>query len=328
MTRYFAPTGAALAAAAYCLMPAAPALAKKKAPPPAAASSGEDQAEEILVIGRRSGAPMWRVTGDETTIILVGAIQGVSKTTKWDPESLTEALRRADRVMYPQAQAYTVGSPFKVIGWFAKWKDMGSLPKTQSLEQFVAPEHMQRLAALHAAGVAQKDYLRRHPLHLANDLRDEANGKIEFGRSAAEYVSKAIKQHKLKVAVDPIPRSKAKPVVKDLFATEPQEHVPCLVAAIAAAEAGPAAVQARSDAWAARRVAEVVASPIDKVATACWPGSTLGTPKEDVLDQMKQLLAEKQLTVAVLNLRMLAETDGILDGLAAAGYDIQGPEWK
>ena len=327
MTRYFAPTGAAIAAAVFCLAPAAPAVAQAKAPP-AAAAEEQSQAEEILVIGRRSGAPMWRVTGEETTIVLVGAIQGISKTTKWDPESLTEALRRADRVMFPQAQAYTVGSPFKLIGWFAKWKDMGSLPKTQSLEQFVAPEHMRRLAALQAAGMAQKDYARRHPLHLANDLRDKANGRIEFGRSAADYVGKAIKQHKLTVAVEPIPRSKAKPVVKDLFASEPQEHVPCLIAAIGAAEAGPAAVQARSDAWAARRVPEVISSPVDKVATACWPGSTLGTPTEDVLDQMKQLLAEKQVTVAVLNLRTLAETGGILDGLAAAGFDIQGPAWK
>jgi hypothetical protein len=323
MTRIHAPTGAALAAAALMLSPAAPAAGQAPAD-----SAGQAQAEEILVIGRRSGAPIWRVTGEDTTIVLVGAIRGVSKTTKWDPESLTEALRRADRVMFPQAQAYTVGSPFKVIGWLAKWKDMGSLPKTQSLEQFVAPEHMRRLAALEAAGMAQKDYARRHPLHLANDLRDRANGKIEFGRSAADYVGKAIKQHKLKVAVDPIPRSKAKPVIKDLFATEPQEHVPCLIAAIAAAEAGPAAVQARSDAWAARRVPDVISSPIDKVATACWPDSTLGTPKEDVLDQMKQLLADRQVTVAVLNLRTLAETGGILDGLAAAGYDIQGPAWK
>jgi hypothetical protein len=43
---------------------------------------------------------------------------------------------------------------------------------------------------------------------------------------------------------------------------------------------------------------------------------------------MKQLLTEKQVTVAVLNLRTLAETGGILDGLAAAGYDVQGPAWK
>jgi hypothetical protein len=204
----------------------------------------------------------------------------------------------------------------------------GEPSQVQSLDQFVTPEHMARLTALHSAGMAPKDFARRHPLHLAQDLRDEANGNLEFGRSAADYVERAIKQHKLKLAVDPIQKSKAKPVIKDLFASEPQEHVPCLIAAIAAAEAGPAAVQARSDAWAARRVPEVLASPIDKVSKACWPDNSLGTPTEDVLDRMERLLTEEQVTVAVLNLRTLAGTGGILDGLAAAGYDVQGPAWK
>jgi uncharacterized protein YbaP (TraB family) len=281
-----------------------------------------------LVLGRRSGAPMWRVTGPETTLILVGAIQGVSKTTKWDPQSLTEALRKADRVMFPQAHAYTVGSPFKLIGWLAKWKAMGSLPKEQSLGQFIGEAEMRRLAALEARGMAQSGYPRRHPLHLANDLQEKAKGKIEFGRSAADHVQKAIKKHKLEVAVDPIAKSKAKPVIKDLFASRPEEHVPCLVASIAAAEAGPAAVQARSDAWAARQVPEVLASPIDKAAATCWPNAWIGVPRDELLAQMQGLLAEKQVTVAVLTLRALAETDGILDGLAAAGFDIQGPAWK
>jgi hypothetical protein len=43
---------------------------------------------------------------------------------------------------------------------------------------------------------------------------------------------------------------------------------------------------------------------------------------------MKQLLAEPQVTMAVLGLRTLAEPGGILDGLQAAGFDIQGPAWK
>jgi uncharacterized protein YbaP (TraB family) len=327
MTRYFAPTGAAVAAAAYCLALAAPAIAKGKAPP-AAAAREQVQADEILIIGRRSGAPMWRVTGEDATIILVGGINGVSKTTKWDPEALIEALRRSDRVMFPQSMALTA-SPFRAIGWLAKWSAMGSLPKDQSLRQFVAPEHMRRLEALEARGMGKKGFERRHPLHLAFDLQGRARGDIDFGRNAAGFVSQAVKKYDLPVAVDPITKGKAKPVVKDLFASSPQEHVPCLLDSIAAAEAGPAAMQARSDAWAARRVKEVLASPADGYHDSCWPhGAGIGPSRDDLVAQMRQLLGEKGVTVAVLGLRSLAESDGILDSLQAAGYDIQGPEWK
>ncbi|MET1111498.1 MAG: TraB/GumN family protein [Allosphingosinicella sp.] len=305
------------------------AIAAASAAPAQTAKDDRAQVEDIVVTGRRSGVPMWTVRSDRTTIVLVGAIAGVSKTTRWDPAALTDALRKADRVMFPQSHALTVGNPFNLIGWLAKYKKMGSLPKDQDLGQFVAPEHMRRLAALQARGMAQSGFERRHPLHLSNDLRDRAKGDVDYGRHAADYVERAIKTYKLKVAVDPIAKSKAKPVVKDLFASLPAEHVPCLIDSIAAAEAGPAAVQARSDAWAARRVREVLASPADKVFSSCWPaGIGIGPSPEELLAQMRALLDEDEVTVAVLGLRTLAETGGILDRLEAAGFDIQGPAWK
>jgi hypothetical protein len=271
---------------------------------------------------------MWRVTGEDATVVLVGGINGVSETTKWDPESLIDALRRADRVMFPQSMALTA-SPFRAIGWIAKWNKMGSLPKDQNLAQFVAPDHIRRLAALEARGMGKQGFEGRHPLHLARDLQDKAKGDIDYSRNAADYVARAVKKYDLPVAVDPITRGKAKPVVKDLFASSPTEHVPCLVDSIAAAEAGPAAVQARSDAWAARRVKEVLASPAEGFHNSCWPhGAGLGPSRDDLVAQMRQLLREKGVTVAVLGLRSLAESGGILDSLQAAGYDIQGPEWK
>ncbi|HEX8482088.1 MAG TPA: TraB/GumN family protein [Allosphingosinicella sp.] len=307
----------AAAMAAIVLASAAPAQNK---------AAGQAQVDDIVVTGRRSGVPMWTVRSDTTTLVLVGGINGVSKTTHWDPAALTEALRKADRVMFPQSYALTA-SPFRAIGWLAKWNSMGSLPKGQSLSAIAGPVAQRRLAALRARNMVRADYDRRHPLHLSNDLRDRAQGKIDYSRNVADYAANAAKKHKLAEVV-PVQRSKAKPVVKDLFASTPQEHLPCLEAAITLAEAGPAAIQARSDAWAARRVREVLASPADAVWERCWPSGVFAERNAELLPQMKQLLAEPQVTVAVLSLRRLAERGGLLDGLEAAGFDIQGPAWK
>ena len=94
------------------------------------------------------------------------------------------------------------------------------------------------------------------------------------------------------------------------------------------AEAGPAAVQARSDAWAARRVPDVLASPAEPVYQNCWPAGVFAERNVELLPEMKRLLNEPQVTMAVLGLKALAERGGILDGLQAAGFDIQGPAWK
>jgi uncharacterized protein YbaP (TraB family) len=313
MLKYF---GAA-AMAGLALASAAP--AQKKA-------DDRAQVEDIVVTGRKSGVPMWTVRGETTTLVLVGGINGVSKTTHWDPAALTEALRKADRVMFPQSYALTA-SPFRAIGWIAKWNSMGSLPKDQSLSAIAGQQATRRLATLRARGMVRADYDRRHPLHLSNDLRDKARGEIDYSRNVADYARSAAKKHKLAEVV-PIQRSKAKPVVKDLFASTPQEHLPCLEASLSLAEAGPAAVQARSDAWAARRVREVLDSPADAPWERCWPSGVFAERKVELLPQMKQLLAEPQITVAVLSLRTLAERGGLLDGLEAAGFDIQGPAWK
>ena len=294
---------------------------------PAQKSGGDRaQAEDIVVTGRRSGVPMWTVRSDSTTLVLVGGINGVSKTTKWDPAALTEALRKADRLMFPQSYALTA-SPFKAIGWIAKWNKMGSLPKGQSLAAIAGPRAALRLAALRSKGMVRGDYDRRHPLHLSMDLRDKAKGDIDYSRDVAEYARSAAKKHKLAEVV-PIQRSKAKPVVKDLFASTPQDHLPCLEASLTLAEAGPAAIQARSDAWAARRVRDVLSSPADPVYERCWPSGVFAEREIGLLAQMKQLLAEPQVTVAVLSLRTLAERGGLLDELEKAGFDIQGPAWK
>lgn len=292
---------------------------------PAPAPSAQAHADDIVVTARRSGAPMWTVRSDTTTLVLVGSIRGVSKTTKWDPTALTEALRKADRVVFPEMHAFTA-SPFSLIGWIAKWNAMGSLPKGQSLADFASAEDMRRLAALSARGKVRADYLTRHPLHLAGDLRDHAEEGMKFGRDAADYVRRAVKDYK--IALVPVPDEKAKPLVKDLFASTPQEHVPCLHAAIAVAEAGPEGIQARSDAWAARKVRAVLASPVKAMGETCWPGARVAAAPEALIARMKQFLAEPQVTVAVLNLGSLADRNGVLDALQDAGFDIQGPSWK
>jgi hypothetical protein len=311
---------AGMAALALCLAVAAQAQTQTQTQ-----QADNAQVEDIVVTGHKSGVPMWTVRSDTNAIVLVGAIGGVSKTTKWNPEALTAALRKADRVMFPTMHAVTA-SPFSLIGWLAKYNAMGSLPKTQSLGQFASAEEMRRLEALSARKMVRGDFARRHPLHLSRDLQDRAKGDIEYGNSVGTYVQKAVKKYDLTMV--PIRKSKAKPIVKDLFASSPAEHLPCLSASIAMAEAGPAAVQARSDAWAARRVAEVLRSPAHGADARCWPSEALGDDEGELTDEFRQLLSEPQVTVAVVGLELLAADGAVLDRLQAAGYDIQGPAWK
>lgn len=282
-------------------------------------------ADEIVVTARRTGIPVWRVTGPKTSIVLVGSIDGVVKETRWDPGALTETLRKADQVMFPGLTAINA-SPFALIRYYMRFRKQATLPKGQSLQDFVPPQQFDRLVALKNRGVLKAGFERKHPFHLAMELRDKAKGKSSFGLDADGYVRKAVQKHKLKMV--PLRTIRAKPVVNDYFAASPRNFVPCLVHSITLAEAGPAAIKARSDAWAARRVPEVIASPADEVYASCSAGGMGIVPSRDLSPQIAALLSEPKLTVAVVNLRPLAARGGVLDDLKAAGFAIQGPSWR
>jgi hypothetical protein len=281
-------------------------------------------ADEIVVTARRIGIPVWRVTGPRTSIVLIGSIEGVAKETRWDPGALEATLRRADRVMFPNTLGLT-GSPFALVGYYMKWRKQATLPKGQTLANYLPPDQFRRLVALKNRGMLKAGFERMHPLHLSLKLRDTVKGR-GYGPEVDGYVRKTVKKHKVKTV--PIVTMKAKTVLNDFFETPPQSYVRCLVDSITVAEAGPGAVKARSDAWAERRVAAVLSSPADKVYQTC-SAVTLGfVPSANLSGQIRGLLSQPQLTVAVVNLRSLAAAGGVLDSLASAGFKVSGPAWK
>lgn len=281
-----------------------------------------DAVDEIVITARRTGIPVWRVSGPRTSIVLIGSITGVDKRTKWEPSALTETLRRADRVMFPNRIGLT-GSPFALIGYVAKWKKQATLRAGQSLADHVPADQFQRLVALQRKGVLKAGFERKHPFHLALDLQKVAEGKSGDGLEASSYVQKAVKKYKLKTV--PITTFKAKPVLNDYFESSPRNYVPCLLATATVLEAGSDTIRARSDAWAERRVPDVLASPADRMYASCTPAATGVMDLEEIAPQIRRLMDEPQLTIAVVNLRSLARRNGVLDDLASAGFKIQGP---
>ncbi|HEX8574256.1 MAG TPA: TraB/GumN family protein [Allosphingosinicella sp.] len=297
---------------------------------------GDNRTEDIVVTATRSGIPVWRVVGARTTIVLVGTIRGVSRETRWDADSLTAALRKSDRVMFPGAVRYTA-SILSAPSLAAKAKKMESLPEGQTLAAHLSPDQHRRLVALGADGWLKPGFDRKHPLQVANDLIREALGrpgggfmsisKVRPGHGDADsWIKAAVKKYDLNLV--PIPTARLKPVMKDLLAGPPGRHLHCLTAAMAAAEAGRGSNRRRSDAWAERRVQDVLASPVQAALKACSPEPMRRDSSPEVRRTVRGLLDEPLVTVAVLELGALAEPGGILDELKAQGFEIRGPAWK
>lgn len=283
--------------------------------------------DEVVVLARRSGAPMWTVTRGDSTLILVGAISGIPRDLSWRPNDLETAAARSDQILFPQEGRASIADLFRVI-WRAR--SIGQLPAGQTSADYLSPEWQGRLEAV-MAGDRNQDWRRKSLLFLSFELMREKAGYTgqRGGEDATDVIRRAARR--ARVQVRPVGTVRGDEMIESLIQAPQAAHVPCVEAAIAAAEVGVDAARERAEDWRALRVADVVASPIDRALNLCWPW---GDP--EIAPQLRQQWAaaietamiSPGVTMGVAPIRLLADEGGVLDGLVSRGFAVTGPQWR
>lgn len=301
------------------------------APGAAVAQTPDDQeateVEEVVVLARRSGAPMWTVTRGDSTLILVGAITGIPRDLSWRPDDLEAAAARAEQILTPAEGRASVTDLLRVM-W--RIRTIARMPRGQTSADYLAPEWQARLEAV-MAGERNQDWREKSLLILGFDLMQDKAGYAgrQGGEDALDVIRRAARR--ARVPTRPVGMVRGDELIDSLITAPQSAHVSCVEAAIAAAEQGPDAARERAEDWRALRVADVVASPIDQALNQCWPW---GDP--EIAPQLHQQwaaaietsLISPGVIMGVAPIRLLAAEGGVLDGLEARGFDVVGPEWK
>ena len=294
-------------------------------------SSAVDEAstevDEIVVVARRAGLPIWTVRrGDEGVLILAGMIREVPQDFEWQGAALESAVGRVDRVLFPQEGR---ASPADIIRILWRARTITMLPDNGTIDQFLSPQNYRRLETLMTyKGNDRWKTLRplMSAIDLANDgagARSERNARVE---RTAERAARRARVQTFRIGV-----VRGNELVESLISSPPETQVPCLLAAMSAAEYGPTAMSDRAEAWRNLDVKGVLANPFDRVTDECWPW---GDPSVRVrmrgewVNAISTAVADQGVTLAIVPVRTLGETDGVLDQLVAAGFEIDGPDWK
>ena len=308
-------TGLALIA---ILAGAAPAFAQG-----AVAPQEEDRVEDIVVIARRAGAPMWTVTRGESTVILVGSISGVPRDFAWRPEALQAATARSQRVLYPTEGRASMSDMLRLV-W--RIRTITTLPEGTTTADYLPPDLQARIEVLMAD--ENQRWRTQSLIGLGFDLLEMA-GRERRSSGATDVVRRAAREARL--PGEPVGIIRGDEMVEGLISNPPARYIPCIAVAAAAAEAGPDGAVERLEAWRSLRVADVLANPLDQALNLCWPS---GDPeiapalREQWRTATQTALAQPGVTMGVAPLRILAEPGGVLDQLEAEGADILGPDWK
>ncbi|WP_244322644.1 TraB/GumN family protein [Caulobacter rhizosphaerae] len=292
--------------------------------PQQAAPAEPDAVEEVVIEARRSGAPMWQITKGQTTILLVGEITEVPKATPWRPDRLETATAHSEHVILGVQEKV---SPADVFRLFWRGAKIVQLPKGETVADFLTPQQLRRLIALEQKN--GRSYQRQHPLVTATDLLN----RLKFNRNTTDDASDVVRRtaRRNSIPTRPVGRVYGDELVDSLLQAPPAAHVPCLDAAMAAAEAGEGVVRERGDAWTRFDVPKVMASPLERALGACFPwGDPRFGPelRGQWTDAVSEALKTPGVTLGVAPLRVLAEKGGVLDRLHAEGLQIEGPAWR
>lgn len=289
---------------------------------PAEAAS---EVEPIVVTARRSGAPMWTVTAGDSTVLLVGAIDGVPRSVAWRPDALEAATLRADRILLGTGVQGSLGDILRLI-W--RSRTLTRLPEGRTSADYLSPEWQARLDELEAR--YRVDHSRKSFLLSSRDLLTD---QLDFDRDTADDAGDVVRRaaRKARIPVRAVTGGRGDQLVEDLLTAPPERLVPCMQAAIEATEAGAGPVQQRGEDWTRFRVRAVLDSPLEKALGRCWPWGdpTIGPQLRAAwIEGIDKALAEHGVTMAVAPLNLVGGEDGVLDRLKAKGLEVSGPDWR
>lgn len=268
---------------------------------------------------------MWFIETPTGTVIVVGEIRAVPKSTPWFPDRLEEATEEADRIIIRARPKFSPGDVLRLIfrgGSFTK------LPDGSVAADYLDAAQRARLAALEAE--YDKDYDRGSFLMTSFDLLAR---RLDFDDETTDDATEVVKDAADDADIPIIrpERFRGEDLLDNLAEADPRSHIPCLEAAMSATEAGQDIIEKRGADWRRYDVPAVMENPLEIALGQCWPWADdeLG---EEIRGQWVSMIADASeqsgVTVAVVPLRVLAETDGVLDQLEAQGFPIGGPVWR
>ncbi|WAC59820.1 TraB/GumN family protein [Brevundimonas sp. SL130] len=289
---------------------------------PTLAQTAEEPAtvDEIIVVARRIEGPMWEVQRGDSTLILVGSINGLPRDMEWRTDALVSAVEGADRVLFPiqgQASLADVGR----LLW--RMRTLTRLPDGRTSADYLSPDLEARVERITAEGPS-----RQSMMMLSADLM-EHGGYARRARPVSEVVRRAARASRK--PAEPVGVFHGDEMVEKILTTPPEAYLDCIEKAATAAEAGEAEGERRAEAWRRRQVPAVLASPLEQATNACsyWAVMGEGERLRGIWNKaVDEALSQPGVTVAIAPLRLLAETDGVLDRLETQGLEPIGPEWR
>lgn len=290
--------------------------------------------EEIVVVGRKPGPPLWEVANGDHRLYVFGSLQPLPESLDWDSERVEWIISGSSEFIEAPALTVSTTNPFRIPGFLLDYRRQQRLPEGQTLED-VLPADLYALLLTEKQRFAPKN--RRlfglRPMFAAEVLSKEALDSVGLTADSPlpARLRKIARKHDLVLT----PTSVDMPIeegLKLLGQISRQADEACLATTLQSIRTDLTAAVARARAW--------VDGSMDLLRAQDWPDAReactvalLDGPKarqaRDDADALWLAAAERALknnrsTLAVLPMREVLRADGLLNRLGERGFVISG----
>jgi len=325
-----------LIARASLLLLCSVALLATSAPVAAQTPSGATTIEEITVVGRYPGPPLWKVTSGNRTLWIFGELSPVPKGLDWDPRNAERVLDRAGGVINGPTISVWTYNPIRVFRILRTARRLGRLPKDSTLADQMPAELYARYTALRMRYLpkVEEDDEELRPalaaLRLYNAALDDtgltSNSKV--GKQIERKMSRS-RAEEADVEVEREPEA----VLDELAKITPEAELACFASILTSIETDLDGMKERANAWAIGDVQALKRFDYPDSQGNCL-ATLLTTPGfVDIRDELytkwlteaEHALATYDTSFSLLPMRELVAADGLLAQLAARGYTVTAP---
>ena len=305
--------------------------------PVGAQASGEAPTiEEITVIGRYPGPPLWKVTSGNRTLWIFGELNPVPKGLDWDPRNAERVLDRAGGVIgAPRVSAMTF-NPIRLFRLARAARRLIRLPEDTTLSGLMPAELYARYTTLRARYLpkVEDDDEDMRPALAAMRLYVAAldDTGLEMDSDVGKTIERKLHRSRAEEA-EVVVKTEPEAVLGELAKITPEAELACFASIMTSIETDLDGMKERANAWAIGDVEALKRFNYPDPQGNCLEALFSAPGFVDLRDQLyskwlaeaEHALATYDTSFSVLPMWDLVAGNGLLAQLAARGYTVIAP---
>jgi uncharacterized protein YbaP (TraB family) len=291
--------------------------------------------EEITVIGRYPGPPLWRVSSDGHVLYIFGELTPVPKGLDWDPRNAERAIENAEVVIAAPRVSAPTFNPIRLFRLFRAARRLARNPDGATLDDVLPAELYARYSALRARHLPDDDDEQELRPALAA-LRLFGAALDDTGLTTDSGVGKRIARLMRRSDADEaeiLIKTEPETVLDELAKVTREAELTCFASIMTSIETDLDGMKERANAWAIGDVAALERFDYPDSEGNClamlFSAGGLADLRDDLyaqwLREAEDALANHERSFSVLPMRQLVAADGVLAQLAAKGYTVTPP---